>query len=90
MSDEAVDTDDVYVQATFHYTDAATLSVRELLFGLTPGVLIEPDVDIEAGRYGFVVDAVDLEPADLITVLRLCADNIELAAQREAAESPDE
>jgi hypothetical protein len=85
MTEDMVDTDDVYVQATFHFTDGPFFNVRELLFGLTPAVLVEPDVDEEAGRYGFVVNAVDLEPADLVKVLRLCADNIEVAAEREAA-----
>jgi hypothetical protein len=90
QEDGAVDTDDVYVQATMSFTDGPSVTVRELLFGLTPGILIEPDVDEEAGRYGFVVNAVDLEADDLVKVLRLCADNIELAAAREAEESGDD
>jgi hypothetical protein len=77
------DTDDVYVQATFTSSEGPTVTMREVVLGLSPSILIEPDVDVDAGRYGFVLSAVDLDPTDLVTILRLCADNIEIAAERE-------
>lgn len=83
MSDstETVPTDDVYVAATLNYSSGPTVKIREVLFGLSPAVLIEPDVDEEAGRYGFNVSSVDLDADDLVAILRLCADNIERAAE---------
>lgn len=76
----------VYVSATFAYTDDSTITVREVLFGLSPAVLIEPDVDEDARRFGFNVAAVDLDVDDLVTILRLCADQIEEAAARAEAD----
>lgn len=88
MSAENVNTEDVYVSATMSFTDGGEVSVRQVLFGLSPAVLIEPDVDEDAGRYGFNVSSVDLEADDLVSVLRLCADNIELAEARRIEAQP--
>lgn len=77
---ETVSTDEVYVAATFSSSSGPTIQLREVLLGASPAVLIEPEVDEQAGRYGFSLSAVDLGLADLVTVLRLCADNIERAA----------
>ena len=81
--DDAVATDDVYVEARLTFTDGGTIRMRQVLFGLAPAILIEPDVDEDVGRYGFIVNSVDLEPDELVTVLRLCADNIERADEIE-------
>lgn len=72
MSDEQ--TGSVAINTTLAFSDAETIELRTVYLGLSPAIYITPDVDGE--DVSFNIHACDLELDDLISVLRLLADNI--------------
>lgn len=77
----------VRVEGVFNYTASDEFEVVQMWFGMRPAVLITPERD--GTEMVLQLKVVDLEPAELVTVLQLAIDGIE-KVRSEAAEEAEE
>lgn len=87
-TDEEDDGKGVRVEAVFSYTSSGEFEVQQMYFGMRPAILITPHED--ARDVVFQVRAVDLDPPELVKLLKLIAKAVKKAHKRAEAEEAEE
>lgn len=77
MSEEELENYSESIKATLRDSDSGRYELRQIVLGMSPMVLIEPEIDDDAEEVIYRIDATDFDSVeDLADMLRALADGI--------------